>query len=93
MRATDSAADLLQLGLFNEDVKSVLKQVKVSRGKNKITKAYHALMDAVTNFFGFSKDESTAHTKLLGIVSDSTSLSVLDSEGNSLNLLKLKYAN
>nr|WP_241761094.1 hypothetical protein [Moraxella catarrhalis] len=82
MRATDSAADLLQLGLFNEDVKSVLKQVKVSRGKNKITKAYHALMDAVTNFFGFSKDESTAYTKLLGIVSDSTSLSVLDSEGN-----------
>lgn len=82
MRATDSAADLLQLGLFNEDVKSVLKQVKVSRGKNKVTKAYHALMDAVTNFFGFSKDESTAYTKLLGIVSDSTSLSVLDSEGN-----------
>lgn len=82
MRATDSAADLLQLGLFNEDVKSVLKQVKVSRGKNKITKAYHALMDAVTNFFGFSKDESTAYTKLLGIVSDSTSLSALDSEGN-----------
>lgn len=82
MRATDSAADLLQLGLFNEDVKSVLKQVKVSCGKNKITKAYHALMDAVTNFFGFSKDESTAYTKLLGIVSDSTSLSVLDSEGN-----------
>lgn len=82
MRATDSAADLLQLGLFNEDVKSVLKQVKVSHGKNKITKAYHALMDAVTNFFGFSKDESTAYTKLLGIVSDSTSLSVLDSEGN-----------
>lgn len=82
MRATDSAADLLQLGLFNEDVKSVLKQVKVSRGKNKVTKAYHALMDAVTNFFGFSKDESTAYTKLLGVVSDSTSLSVLDSEGN-----------
>lgn len=82
MRATDSAADLLQLGLFNEDVKSVLKQVKVSRGKNKVTKAYHALMDAVTNFFGFSKDESTAYTKLLDIVSDSTSLSVLDSEGN-----------
>ena len=82
MRATDSAADLLQLGLFNEDVKSVLKQVKVSRGKSKATKAYHALMDAVTNFFGFSKDESTAYTKLLGIVSDSTSLSVLDSEGN-----------
>ena len=82
MRATDSAADLLQLGLFNEDVKSVLKQVKVSRGKNKVTKAYHALMDAVTNFFGFSKDESTAYTKLLGIVGDSTSLSVLDSEGN-----------
>lgn len=82
MRATDSAADLLQLGLFNKDVKSVLKQVKVSRGKNKVTKAYHALMDAVTNFFGFSKDESTAYTKLLDIVSDSTSLSVLDSEGN-----------
>lgn len=82
MRATDSAADLLQLGLFNEDVKSVLKQVKVSRGKNKVTQAYHALMDAVTNFFGFSKDESTAYTKLLGVVSDSTSLSVLDTEGN-----------
>ncbi|OOR84929.1 hypothetical protein B0180_02035 [Moraxella canis] len=82
MRATDSAADLLQLGLFNEDVKSVLKQVKVSRGKNKVTKAYYALMDAVSNFFGFSKEESTAYTKLLGVVSDSTTLSVLDTEGN-----------
>ncbi|OOS20278.1 hypothetical protein B0680_10520, partial [Moraxella pluranimalium] len=75
--ATSSHANLINMGIFDEDTKAILKQIKMKR-KNTWTTAYENLVDVISRFFGKEPKQHTAYSRLIDALGDASAINAGD---------------